>query len=169
MIVLEWKDICRSSDWWADSATSSTWRTANSKILVVFPAISSTSVGKLSDWIAKVYQRSSIINLSICSESNVDQYRLEVSPFAHYKRSSTNRKYQQLGQEKCKHQLKLEFHFRICINPKVSDLSLGKSLSFALLELLRCKTDAIPHCVAATLESFRNVDQVEMIGLRLIT
>lgn len=68
------------------------------------------------------------------SESNVDQYKLEVSPFASYKRSLLERNYNKYDQQKY--------------------LLLGKAVVYSMLELSKSKNKGSHDCVAAILDSF---------------
>lgn len=83
---------------------------------------------------------SSLIDCS--NQPEVDQYKLEVSPFAFYKRSLVEHQYEEYDQ--------------------LGYLKLGKALIYSLLELLRTKDKYSPHCVTETLNSFhRGADDID--------
>ena len=71
---------------------------------------------------------------SVAPAKGTDRYSLEVSPFAYYKRSLTERNYEEYGE--------------------LRYLTLGKALVYSLLELLKPEDKILPHCVSELLDSF---------------
>lgn len=91
---------------------------------------------------------STIFDLHSGRRSNVDNYRLEISPFAYYKRSLAERSYEEYDQMKY--------------------LSLGKAIIFSMLEFLRPKDTVLPYGVAAILDAFHpKSDDIDDLLLKL--
>lgn len=90
---------------------------------------------------------------------HVDQYRLEVSPYAFYKRSISERSYSQYDQMQCKFDHDGHNLIDHQTNPPV-DMLLGKALAHSLLDMSKIKRkDVIGELLAFHLTA-RDIDDL---------